>query len=192
MRHIDEGGEPKDPKAAGMNINPLEFIAVIINLWLSLKLIAASPHVPTGYIITLLSDNTSAIAWMRIAGRVRNPGIRHLARLASAFLVQSCALTTLFQMQHIPGKENNEADCLSRLLNGSVPSWDYVTTQCSGLQTCQICLLPHELLFEIAEIFLSPLTEVTYEEKTIQLLTLELDILPLGSRPPGLQSTISA
>jgi hypothetical protein len=192
MRHIDIAGEPVDIKAEGMHINPLEFIAIIINVWIALKLLADSPHVPTGYIITLLSDNTSAIAWMRIAGRVRDPGIRRLARLASAFLVQSCALTTLFQMQHIPGKENDEADCLSRLVSGSVPSWDYVTTQCSRLQTCRICLLPHELLFEIAEIFLSPLTEVTYEEKTIQLLTLELDILPIGSRPPGLQSTISS
>jgi hypothetical protein len=192
MNQIDTAGEPVDPNAEGLHINPLEFIAIIINVWLALKLLADCPSVLTGYIIQLLSDNTSAIAWMRVAGRVKDPGIRRLARLASAFLVQACGLTTLFQTQHIAGKDNHEADCLSRLLRGLVPSWDYVTTQCSRLQTCRICLLPPELLSAIAEILLFPLTEVTYEERTIQLLTLGLDILPLGLRPPTLQSTLSA
>jgi hypothetical protein len=192
MRLIDTSGEPTDATAEGMHINPLEFVAIILNLWLALKLLKNCPSQLTGYIIALFSDNTSAIAWMRIAGRVRDPGIRRLARFASALLLQACELTTLFQMLHIPGVKNDEADCLSRLVNGLVPSWDYVITRCSRLATCQICLLPQELLSAIAEMFLSPLTEVTYEEKTTQLLTLELDILPLGSRPPGLQSTISA
>ena len=96
-----------------MHINPLEFIAVILNLWLALKLLANCPDRLTGYIIALLSDNTSAIAWMRIAGRVRDPVIRCLGRFACALLLKACELTTLFQMQHNPGVEKDEADCLS-------------------------------------------------------------------------------
>jgi hypothetical protein len=154
-------------------------------------LIGISPHLITGYIITLLSDNTSAISWLRTAGRCQDPGVRRLARLASAFLVRACSLTTLFQSLHIPGKQNDEADCLSRLVRELIPSWDYVITRCSQLLTCRICLLPPELLSVIAEILLSPPIEETYEDVTMRLLSLELVILPLGSRPPGLQSTIS-
>jgi hypothetical protein len=128
---------------------------------------------------------------MRAAGRCQDPGIRRLARLTAALLVRACLLTTLFQTRHIPGIQNDEADCLSRLVNKLVPSWDYVTTQCSRLATCRLCLLPPELLSKLAKLLSSPLTEGTYEDEATALLTLELDILPPGSRPPALQSTIS-
>jgi hypothetical protein len=191
MREIDRAGEPADMEATGLHINPLEFIAIIINLWLALKLIATCPALATGYIVNLLSDNTSAIAWIKVAGKAQDPGTRRLARLASALIVHACTLTTLFQTNHIPGKENDEADCLSRLVQGSVPSWDYVTNLCPRLATCRICLLPPELLSTLASTLLSPLTEGTYEQTTTRLLTLELVILPDGLRPPTLQSTIS-
>jgi hypothetical protein len=191
MREIDLAGEPADLTAIGLHINPLEFIAIIINLWLALKLIAECPALATGYIVNLLSDNTSAIAWIRVAGKAQDPGTRRLARLASALLVHACSLTTLFQTSHIPGKQNDEADCLSRLVKGSVPSWDYVISQCSRLATCRICLLPPELLSTLADILSSPPIAATYEEITTQLLLLEVDILPAGSRPQGLQSTLS-
>ena len=192
MQHIDTAGEPVDFTAAGLHINPLEFIAIILNLWLALKLIAVSPHVATGYIVTLLSDNTSAISWMRTAGKCQDPGVRRLARLASALLVRACALTTVFNTRHIPGIQNDEADCLSRLVNKSTPSWAYVIERCCRLETCRICLLPPELLSTIAAILSSPPIEATYDDVTTQLLSLELVILPLGSRPKNLQSTISA
>jgi hypothetical protein len=64
MRNIDTAGEPVDLGADGMHINPLEFIAIIINLWAALKILADSPILLTGYIVTLLLGNTSAIAWM--------------------------------------------------------------------------------------------------------------------------------
>ncbi len=192
MKHIDNAGEPMDFDAKGLHINPLEFLAIIINVWLALKLLADQPDLASGYIVTLLSDNTSAISWLRTAGKCQDQGVRRLARLASAFLVRACSLTTLFQSCHIPGKQNDEADCLSRLVNKLIPSWDYVTTLCSQLQTCRICLLPPELLSTIATLLSSPPIEDTYEDVTMQLLNLELIILPFGSRPPGLQSTISA
>jgi hypothetical protein len=192
MRAIDDTGEPADLVSPGLHINPLKFLAIIINLWVAIKLLATHPARATGFIIALLSDNTSAIAWMRSAGKVRDPGVRRLARLASAFLVKACSLTALFQTQHIPGKENDEADCLSRLVNDSVPSWDYVTKQCSRLLTCRICLLPRELLSTLADVLSSPLIEETYDAVTTRLLTLELDIFPNGSRPVTLQSTVSS
>ena len=191
MKHINTAGEPMDFDEKGLHINPLEFVAIIINVWIALKLLATRPHLATGYILLLLSDNTSAISWLRTAGKCQDPGIRHLARLASALLVRACSLTTLFQSRHIPGIQNDEADCLSRLVRGLIPSWDYVITQCSQLLTCRICLLPPELLSVIAETLSSPPIEATYEDVTMRLLNLELVILLLGSRPPGLQSTIS-
>jgi hypothetical protein len=192
MKHIDTAGEPVEFDVDGLHINPLEFIAIIINVWIALKLIADQPILSTGYIIRLLSDNTSAISWLRTAGQCRDPAIRRLARLASALLIQACSLTTLFNSHHIPGKQNDEADCLSRLVRKSTPSWDFVIMQCCRLQMCRICLLPPELLSTIADILLSQPTEGTYESATTILLNLELVILPLGSRPPDLQSTISA
>jgi hypothetical protein len=192
MREIDRAGEPADlTQEDGLHINPLEFIAIIINIWLALKLIATCPALATGYIINLLSDDASAIAWIKVAGEAQDPGIRRLARLASALLIHACALTTLFQTTHVPGKLNDEADCLSRLVRGSIPSWDYVITPCSRLSTCRICLLPPELVSTLAEILLSPPIGATYEEITTRLLTLEVVILPDGSRPQGLQSTLS-
>lgn len=122
--------------------------------------------------------------WIRVAGKVSYPGTRRLARLAS--------VTTLFQTHHIPGKENIEADCLSRLVQGSVPSWAYVIKLCSRLETCQICLLPPELLSTLATILSSELTEATYEEElTTRLFTLEIVIFPVGSSPLDLESTVS-
>jgi hypothetical protein len=62
MWHIDTAGEPLDFVAKGLHINPLEFLAIILNVWLALKLISTSPTSATGYIVDLLSDNTSAIS----------------------------------------------------------------------------------------------------------------------------------
>jgi hypothetical protein len=191
MREIDLAGEPADLAPEGLHINPLEFLGIIINIWVALRLLLNYPALATGYIVDLLSDNTSAIAWIRVAGKVSDPGTRRLARLASAFLVYACHLTTLFQTHHIPGKDNIEADCLSRLVKGSVPSWAYVIRQCSRLETCRICLLPPELLSTLAAVLLSEPIEDTYEELTTRLFTLELVILPLGSRPQDLESTVS-
>ena len=70
MKDIDTAGEPADLVQEGLHINPLEFIAIIINLWIALKLLADFPHLATGYIVTLLSDNTSAISWMRALANV--------------------------------------------------------------------------------------------------------------------------
>jgi hypothetical protein len=81
--------EPADPAAQGLHINPLEFLAIIINLWLALKIIGDNPLCLTGSIIDLLSDNTTALSWMHVAATKLNPELQQLARFASALLVAS-------------------------------------------------------------------------------------------------------
>jgi hypothetical protein len=63
MKHINKyKQEPLDAKTDGLHINPLEFLAAIINLWLVLKLVQQLPPLLTGYIIDLLSNNTMALS----------------------------------------------------------------------------------------------------------------------------------
>ena len=81
--------EPVDPTTTGLHINPLEFLAIIINLWLALKLIDDGPLCLTGSIIDLLSDNTTALSWMHVAATTPNTELQQLACFASALLVQA-------------------------------------------------------------------------------------------------------
>jgi hypothetical protein len=68
MKIIDKyAQEPLDVSTDGLHINPLEFLAVIMNMWLVVKLVMSLPPVLTGYIIDLLSNNTSALSWMRLS-----------------------------------------------------------------------------------------------------------------------------
>jgi hypothetical protein len=172
-------GEP-DPENKGLHINPLEFIACIINLWLLLRLIKDLPECKTGYIIDLLSDNTSALSWMKLTATTKDPLLQPLARFASALLIQSRKCLTRIQPIHIPGILNDEADALSRYKNGLYRSWADVTEQCSRLRTCEICLLPRELLSVLADLSSSRPIAGTFEEATTNLLMLELNFLPAG------------
>jgi hypothetical protein len=176
----------------GLHINPLEFIAAIINLWLIVKLVRSLPSVATGYIVDLLSDNTSALSWLRVTAQTRDPRLQPLARFASTLLVIASQHLTRVQPSHIPGKDNHETDFLSRSENGRVPSWERVTEQCSQLLLCSVCLLPPELLSSLAGLISSGLTEDTYVSLTTRLLTLDFDILPLGSVPKDMTSSLRA
>jgi hypothetical protein len=182
MKLIDKyAEEPLDSATEGLHINPLEFLAAIINLWLTVKLVQTLPLCLTGYIIDLLSDNTSALSWLRVTASTRDPRLQPLCRFASTLLVIASQNLTRIQNRHIPGILNEEADFLSRSENGQVPSWGRATERCSQLRTCRICLLLRELLSSLATLISCGLTEDTYVSLTAQLLTLELVILPLGS-----------
>jgi hypothetical protein len=183
-------GEPAALDTTGLHINPLEFIACIINLWVLLKCIQSLPPCATGYVIDLLSDNTSALSWLKVTAATRNPALQPLARFASALLIQASYVLTRVQPRHIPGKDNVEADALSRFTNGLFTSWADVIAQCSQLQTCKICLLPPELLVTLAELSSSTPIGDTYEERTTALLTLDLDFLPDGSNLRVIRSSL--
>jgi hypothetical protein len=183
--------EPTEPAQEGLHINPLEFLAAIINLWLALKCISLGlPH-RTGIILDLLSDNTTCLSWTHVAATTPNPALQQLARFASALLVQAARLLTRVQPSHIPGINNEEADTLSRRSkSGQIPSWELVISQHSQLRTCRICLLPRKLLSTLAQTISSPQTEVTFDAVTTDLLTLDVDFLPAGSLAKDLTSSL--
>jgi hypothetical protein len=93
LEGLDLASEQLDFAADGLHINPLKFLVMSINVWHALKLLSSSPPSMTGYIIDLPCDNTSAISWLRIAARVRNPGTRHLGGLSSIRISCPCVLT---------------------------------------------------------------------------------------------------
>jgi hypothetical protein len=182
-------GEPNADEL-GLHINPLEFIAVIINLWLFLCLIKTQKRCPTGYILDLLSDNTSALSWMHFTATTRNPLLQPLARFASALLIQARSYLTRVQPCHIPGVINDEADALSRYQNGRLKSFEDVITRCSLLRTCRICLLPRRLLSVLADLSSSRPIVGTYASLTTSLLTHEVSFLPDGCNLRDIQSSL--
>lgn len=192
MVSIDSGSEPVDPSQPdGLHINPLEFLAVIINLWIAITSIRALPRIPSGYILSLFSDNTSALAWLKYAATTDNSTVRRLARLTSSLYARALANNTAIQQGHIPGVDNIEADYLSRLLpSGQPPSWDSVISQCSRLRPCHLCLLPSELLFTLASFTLSrPIVE-PFDVTATRLLTLAPVTSFVSSAAMGSMSTL--
>jgi hypothetical protein len=191
--------EPTEPSTDGLHINPLEFIAALINLWIALRLITDLGPKDGGYVLGLLSDNTSALSWMSVASRTPDPLLQGLARLGAAFFVRAAALLTKIVPSHIAGKLNIEADALSRPVASTgpkhgplrIPSLGSVIDECSRLRTCRVCLLPSALLRRIASVISSPRNGATFEQITTDLLKLELSFLPTGVVPPTLTSTIS-
>jgi hypothetical protein len=190
--------EPTEPSAEGLHINPLEFIAALINLWIALRMIMDFEPRNGGYVLGLLSDNTSALSWMSVASRTPDPLLQGLAQLGSALLVRAAALLTKVVPSPIAGKLNIEADALSRPVESKgrqpcrqrIPSLASVISECSRLRTCRVCLLPSALLQKIASVTSSLRNEATFERITTDLLKLELNFLPLGVVPTNLTSTI--
>jgi hypothetical protein len=191
MKPIDKTSEPRNAKDDGLHINPLEFIATIVNLWLAIKWAQSNPPCPTGHILALFADNTLAVSWLHFTAITPNTDYRHVARVSSSFLVEAAKLTMRVQPQHIAGVKNPEADCLSRLKNGQhVPSWEAIIEECSPLGMCRISLLPSELLTTLASLISSEPIAESYEAVTTRLLTLDVVILPHGLRPEGMTSTL--
>jgi hypothetical protein len=86
MRLTDSEGEaltrrPSPADTDGIHINLLEFIAIIINVWLALSWVRSAPTPPGGHIIAILADNTSALFWLRYAAQSRRLPIQHIAHL---------------------------------------------------------------------------------------------------------------
>ena len=182
--------EPLNMRSKGLHINPLEFLGTIINIWLHLVLEPSLPPCPTGHILELLADNTTALSWCRLTSPTKNELLQPWACFVATLLVLACWQNTRVQPDHIQGIKNHEADCLSRSDNGVIPSWEAMYDHHSHLVTCQICLLQCELLVTLVQLLGSNVTEEALIQKTTKLLTLGVDILPSGSRPRNLQSSL--
>ena len=178
------------PAQKGLHINPLEFLAAIIILWLFLCLIKKSPRCPTGYILDLLSDKTSALLWMHYTATTPDPMLQPLACFASALLIQARSYLTRVQPTHIPGPINIKADALSRYQNGRLKLCADVIARCSRLKTCRICLLPRKLLSTLAALSSSKPIEGMFAELTTSLLTHKVTFLPAGSNLQAIQSSL--
>jgi len=164
MKVIDAmTNEPLDPAdPGGLHINVLEFVGLIVNLWIVLYFVRLAPNQPGGHIIELLADNTSALSWLRFAARCHEPAVRHLAYFAHLLLALSrTAHYTQVVPCHIKGTSNGEADGLSR--PELFPSMDSVIAEFFRLQTCHPCQLPSKLLSTIARTLLCDRIEAPLE-----------------------------
>jgi hypothetical protein len=188
-----------DPLA--LHINILEFIAIIIELWICVRQIhqanttsstllssivseaPASPLPPGGHRLLVRADNTSALSWLRYATRTKRAPVRRLARLLTSFLSQPFAASSIrIQGKHLAGVVNVSADHLSRFAKSA--SWAAVMANCPNLRHLRICLLPAELLSLIVYAFLQERTEEWYETATTRLLTIAPPAFVTGSLRP--------
>jgi len=69
MKAINEDTCKLDGTNYGLHINILEYIAIIIELWFVIILITRLGPRDSRYVMTLKSDNTSALSWMCYAAR---------------------------------------------------------------------------------------------------------------------------
>jgi hypothetical protein len=124
MKFIDSyEAEPLDATSTSLHINPLEFLGCIVNMWILLKQVQTLPLCSTGYIVDLLSDNTSGLSWMKLTDTTCDPHLQPLACFAATLLFTASQHLTGVQSRHIPGKNNVEANFLSCSENGRLPTW---------------------------------------------------------------------
>ena len=122
----------------GIHINLLEFITIFINVWMTLKRIA---HLYLDYqrmtfIAKFLTDNTSAVSWLRYAGRSNKLPIRNLVHLLTTLLIHLCQFPIQVTGEHIPGEMNDVANALSCFSRH--PSWaSLITNQSLNLRNVQ-------------------------------------------------------
>jgi hypothetical protein len=69
----------------GLHINILEFVGIIINVWLLIYFVKANGTPNGGAIIDLLANNTSRLSWLRYAARSHSTPVRHLAFFVRPF-----------------------------------------------------------------------------------------------------------
>jgi hypothetical protein len=183
MRLIDSEGEaltrrPSPADADGLHINLLEFIAIIINVWLALSWVRSAPTPPGGHSIAILADNTSALSWLRFAARSHRLPIQHLAHFCQCLLYssQTSHLANVIG-RHIPGRLNDEADALSR--PEKFPTLGSAIAAFSRLQTCQIFQLPFGVLSLIARVVSSTEIVAGLDKE----MTALLHLVPNSSEP---------
>jgi len=162
---------------AALHINALEFLAIIINIWLILALLQSRTPPPGGWIILVLCDNTSAISWMRYASRSRCPVIRGLARFLTGLLA-FFPLHASLDADHIKGELNIEPDVLSRPQEH--PTWQDMFTAAPGLSTLSLYRIPRELLSELSSIVSLQPTSQPLRPLIVQLSRIEPSTISIG------------
>jgi hypothetical protein len=146
--------EPASAHDNGLHINIPEFVAIIINLWLSIWFIQEDKHKPGGHVLLLHSDNTLLSTVILFAT---------LHTLLMHFFIFSGIFDyTQLNSNRIQGIRNNEADACSR--PEKFPSLDSAINQFSQLRTCQPFRLPYGLLSMIATIISSRRIEDMFEQ----------------------------
>ena len=184
-RHNPQFGEPDidvpDKNGKLCHINILEFIALIIEIWICVRqLFDEHCLIDGGHILLAWADNTSALSWLRYASRTKRHPVRRLARFLLAFLAHPFpALNLRVQGKHLAGELNTGADRLSRF--ELAPSWESAIDQCSHLRHLRTCLLPRELLRTLSSLLVSEQTEAWFEEKMTELWTIEPPVFVTGS-----------
>ena len=176
----------RQPGAAGVHINVLKLVAMIIHLWLLLRRARVEPGRIGGLVILLRGDNTSALSWFAHAARSHSQPVRRLTRFATALLIFSDSPSQI-PADHIAGQDNKGADALSRPTR--FPTWASVIAQCSELAVCKAYRLPCRLLSLLSLLTSSKSTEVAFEQEMIKLWTAEVTSLPIGA--DGTASTTS-
>jgi hypothetical protein len=86
---MPQGKEPTDQEKEDKqfnHINVLEFLAVILNIWVAVRYLMLKPIRNAHIIMNVLADNTSALSWMHHAARTKRPAVRNLARFLQALL----------------------------------------------------------------------------------------------------------
>jgi len=162
-----------------LHINPLEFIAIIINVWFVILFIRKDPDRPGGHHILVRADNTSALSWLRYAARSQRRMIRNLAYfLHGLILFSQTAQYANFNGKHIAGQDNSEADGVSR--PELYPSLASAIAAFSPLRTCQPFRIPFGLASTLAR-------WITYEKIEAQHVAEMTNLLKLEPTPfePG-------
>jgi hypothetical protein len=122
------------------HINILEFVAVIVNIWVAVRYLMLQPRRTAQVIINVLSSNTSALSWMKHAARTKKKPVRRLACFLQALLTY-CPLPICVQGNHIKGDKNTVADLLSRF--SLAPHWLSICAQTfPALDLYNACQVP--------------------------------------------------
>ena len=131
------------------------------------------------FIAKFLADNTSAVSWLRYAGRSNKLPVRNLACLLTTLLIHLCQFPIQVTGEHIPGEMNNIADALSHFSRHL--SWALlITNQSLNLCNVQAYRIPQQLLMIIWSVTSCQKIVDTSEQLIQRLWRLELQPLPHG------------
>ena len=168
----------QDTPDALWHINLLEFVVLLINFWFLQRLASHATPQPQTLVISMRTDNTSALSWLSHAARAKRPATRRLARLFQAMLT-SAPIPVQLQASHIAGELNHNADLLSR--PSLAPTWASVIEQSKPvLDPSTAYRVPSKLLSMILTSFKFNRTEDELGTRMIELWTLEALTFPDG------------